>query len=224
MAATDLTPRKRAKREQIRDGARRLFLERGFARTNTDAIAKEAGVSKQTLYVYYPSKEDLLEDVLRGLVEEAPEGRLPVDPGELSLDDRAELEAALGGLAERMISTIMQPEYVALMRVLVAETPALPHLGELYRSTVPERAFRGVTGLLEHAVDRGVAGVEDVDAASRMFVGSLLTYAILDGLFVVDGPPRKPSEDRLAAIVALFMKTIAKGDEGVKPQSGRRNG
>jgi len=209
MTPAELTPRKREKRDQIREGARRLFLEKGFARTNTDAISREAGVSKQTLYVYYPSKEDLLEDVLRGLVEEAPEGRQQARPGELSLDDRGELEGALRALAERMISTIMQPDYVALMRVLVAETPALPHLGELYRSTVPERAFRSVTGLLEHARERGVAGAFDVDAASRMFVGSLLTYAILDGLFVVDGPPRKPAEDRLRAIVALFMKTIA---------------
>lgn len=209
LTPTELTPRKRAKRDQIRDGARRLFLEKGFARTSTDAIAKEAGVSKQTLYVYYPSKENLLKDVLRGLVEEVPGGRRSAEPGKLSLDDRDELEAALAGLAERIISTIMQPEYVALMRVLVAETPALPHLANLYRATVPERAFRSVAGLLEHARERGVARIEDVDAASRMFVGSLLTYAILDGLFVVDGPPRKPAEDRLAAIVALFMKTVA---------------
>jgi TetR/AcrR family transcriptional repressor of mexJK operon len=51
----ELTPRARAKRDQIREGAQRVFLERGFAGTSTDAIASEAGVSKQTLYAYYAS-------------------------------------------------------------------------------------------------------------------------------------------------------------------------
>ena len=53
------TPRARAKRDQIRAHAQRLFLARGFTGTSTDAIAAEAGVSKQTLYAYYSSKEEL---------------------------------------------------------------------------------------------------------------------------------------------------------------------
>ena len=58
--------RAKAKRDQIRQGAQRVFLQRGFAGASTDAIASEAGVSKQTLYAYYPNKETLLSGVLRG--------------------------------------------------------------------------------------------------------------------------------------------------------------
>jgi AcrR family transcriptional regulator len=67
-----LTPRARAKREQIRAGAQRVFLSRGFAATATDAIATAAGVSKQTLYVYSPSTEELFADVLTNLSRQGP--------------------------------------------------------------------------------------------------------------------------------------------------------
>lgn len=52
-------------------------------------------------------------------------------------------------------------------------------------------------------------GAVDTDAASRAFVGPLLTYVLLDGLFVGDGPPRPPSSERIEAAVDLFMKSIA---------------
>ena len=56
----ELSPRAQAKRQQITDAARALFLAQGFARTSMDAITAEAGVSKQTLYSYFPSKNELL--------------------------------------------------------------------------------------------------------------------------------------------------------------------
>jgi len=55
----DDSPRMHAKREQIRQAALVLFLQRGFERTTIDAIVETAPVSKQTLYRYYQSKEDL---------------------------------------------------------------------------------------------------------------------------------------------------------------------
>ncbi len=42
-----------------------------------------------------------------------------------------------------------------------------------------------------------------------MFTGALLTYAILDGLLVGDGPPRPPTPERIEGVVDLFMKTVS---------------
>ena len=61
------THRAQQKREQILTAARRLFLQHGFADTSTEAIRIEAGVSKETLYRYYASKEELFVDVLGNL-------------------------------------------------------------------------------------------------------------------------------------------------------------
>ena len=64
------THRAQQKREQILTAARRLFLQHGFADTSTEAIRIEAGVSKETLYRYYASKEGLFTAVLRQLTLE----------------------------------------------------------------------------------------------------------------------------------------------------------
>ncbi len=209
LSDAELTPRARAKKEQIRAGAQKLFLDRGFAATSTDAIAAEAGVSKQTLYVYYPSKEELLTDVLRHLIEDGPRGGPPLTIEEASPGSRDELRRALDSLARKLISGLMDPDYVALVRVIIAETRRLPHLGQLFRSAVPERVLNNVAQLLKTARENGVIGAVDTDAASRAFVGPLLTYVLLDGLFVGDGPPRPPRPERIEAAVALFMKSIA---------------
>lgn len=186
-----------------------MFLDRGFAATSTDAIAAEAGVSKQTLYVYYPSKEELLADVLEHLIEDASQGGPPLTVEEASPGSRDELRRALDSLARGLISGLMDPDYVALVRVVIAETRRLPHLGRLFRSAVPERVLKNVSALLEAARENGVIGAVDADAASRAFVGPLLTYVLLDGLFVGDGPPRPPGSERIEAAVDLFMKSVA---------------
>jgi len=208
-----LTPREaraRAKRDQIRAGAQRLFLERGFAATSTDAIASEAGVSKQTLYAYYPCKDELLADVLRHLIGEGLREQAPEAAEERSrVECHEELRRRLLELANGILASIMQPNYLSLIRVIVAETPRLPHLGDLFRQAVAERAMESVSVLLKRAREEGVAEVEDLDAASRMLVGPLLTYAVLDGLLVAEGSPCRPAPERIEAIVKLYAKAIS---------------
>ncbi len=204
----ELNPRARAKLEQIRDGAQRVFLERGFAGASTDAIAAEAGVSKQTLYAYYSSKETLLADVLRHLIHEDPQNP-PAAMEEPPLATPGELRRALDSLAQGLIANLMQPDYLALTRVVLSETPRLPQVGSLFRSAVPERALQNVARILQSAQGNGVVEEVDTDAASRMFMGGLLTYAILDGLLVGEGPPRPPAPEQITAVVDLFMKTIS---------------
>ncbi len=206
--AQELTPRARAKRDQIRVGAQRVFLRRGFAGASTDAIAAEAGVSKQTLYAYYPNKEELLASVLGHLIGEGSGNQLPAVEG-MPLGTPEEVRRSLGSLAHGLIASLMQPDYLALMRVVIAETPRLPRLGSLFKSAVPEQVLGSVSEILRIAQAEGVVGEVDPDSASRMFAGALLTYAILDGLLVGDGPPRPPAQERVDSVVDLFMKTVS---------------
>ena len=102
----ELSPRAQAKRRQITDAARRLFLSQGFARTSMDAITAEAGVSKQTLYAYFPSKDDLL----LAIVAEALQALGP-QHGVRAPRTRAELRAALIGFGERMLDTWCEVQF-----------------------------------------------------------------------------------------------------------------
>lgn len=209
MSYTELTPRARAKREQILSGARRVFLKHGFAGAGTDAISAEAGVSKQTLYVYYPSKEELFADVLREITLENPHIQAVKSMERMSPKSREELRRDLGILARKMIATMMQPDYLALLRTIIADTHRFPQLGGLFRETVPERAIKSFVVLIERARENGVVGDVDGELAARMFVGPLLTYAVLDGLLVAEGPPRKPEQERIEKVVDLYMKAVA---------------
>src|SRR5690349_24617191 len=57
--------RKEARPQELLDAALELFVEKGFAATRSEEVAARAGVAKGTLYLYYPSKEDLLKAVVR---------------------------------------------------------------------------------------------------------------------------------------------------------------
>jgi TetR/AcrR family transcriptional repressor of mexJK operon len=204
----ELGPRARAKRDQILDGARRVFLRDGFAATSTDAIAAEARVSKRTLYAYYPSKEDLFVDVLRKLTLENPQIRALESMEGMSPKNRKELRRDLLELAQKMVTTMMQPDYLALLRTTIAETHRFPQLGDLFRANLPEQAIGSFAGFIERAREGGIVR-KDVngETGARMFIGPLLTYAILGGL-LAEGPPRPPASEVIEEIVDLYVKAI----------------
>jgi AcrR family transcriptional regulator len=208
MRTEDLDPRARAKRDQILAGARRVFLRDGFAAASTDAIVAEAKVSKRTLYVYYPSKEELFAGIMRELSLENPQTRALESMEEMTPGSEEELRRDLLELANKIVATMMQPGYLALLRTTIADTHRFPQLGGLFRATVPERAMRSFAVFIERSRERGVVGSGvDGETAARMFVGPLLTYAVLDGL-LAEGPPRLPAQGMIEDIVDLYMKAI----------------
>lgn len=208
LVSEEMGPRALAKREQILAGARTVFLRDGFAGAGTDAIAAEAKVSKRTLYAYYPSKEELFADVMRRLTIENPQTRALESIEEMSPGDEEELRRDLLELAGKIIATMMQPDYLALLRTTIADTHRFPQLGGLFRATVPERALRSFAIFIERGRERGVVGREvDGETAARMFVGPMLTYAVLGGL-LSEGPPRSPAREEIENIVDLYMRAI----------------
>ena len=156
--AEELGPRARAKRDQILAGARRVFLHDGFAAASTDAIAAEAKVSKRTLYVYYPSKEELFAGVMRELTIENPQTRALESMEEMTPGSEEELRRDLLELGRKIIATMMQPDYLALLRTTIADTHRFPQLGGLFRATVPERAMRSFAVFIERSRECGVVG------------------------------------------------------------------
>ncbi|QYR22260.1 TetR/AcrR family transcriptional regulator [Paenibacillus sp. sptzw28] len=213
MNSRELSSRAQAKQAQIRSAAERLFLKNGFAATSMDAITAEAGVSKQTIYTYYPSKEDLLVDVLKQVIHGLTDNLFSL--GSMVINSRDELRQALNALAHQFISTLMQSSYLALVRVIIAESPRFPQLGKLFRSTVPEQVVKSVSAILEQSNVKGLVKITDVNGAVRMFVGPLLTYILLDGLLITDRPPEQPDPQDIEAIVSLYLKALEHNDKGV---------
>jgi AcrR family transcriptional regulator len=200
--------RQEKKKAQIRDAARRLFLERGYTATSMDAVTVEAGVSKQTVYVYYPSKRALFADVLEHASVGHPEFQALDYLRTSRPASRAELQDVLTQFAQRAVQTMLQPDYISLLRALIPEVRSHPELSDLFREVVARRSLQSVGQLLQDAAHRGVIGQVDTDAAARLFVGPLLTYLMVDGILAAREPAQQPDAARIESIVALVVAAL----------------
>lgn len=192
------------KRAQIREGAREVFLTHGFSGASTDQVAMAAGVSKQTLYSYFRSKEELLVAVFAHLLEELAD---PSDVWEREVRTREDLRAVLLALALRIPATAMQERYLSLVRVVLSELRSMPELGELWRTSVPAVGMQRIQAILRRAQEAGVVRDVDVDLATRMFFGPILTFVILDGV-ARPGDVLPPDRTRLEELVDLYLRAI----------------
>jgi AcrR family transcriptional regulator len=200
-----LSTRQLAKREQISSAARRLFLADGFANTSMDAVTAEAGVSKQTLYTYFPTKIDLLAEVL---IESVHELGLRPPQTPQPLQSVADLRRALLGVATLVTRNLMQPDAIALMRLVLGEAFRVDELRVAVRNALPGHILGVIAAILQEAHDRGLIELTDLDVSSRFFLGPVMTYVALDGFLSVE-PSAPPSAEKLDLIVDTFLDTVA---------------
>lgn len=194
-------------REQIRAAAHRLFLRQGYLATSIEAILSEAGISsRETLYRYYASKEDLFVDVLGQLTLEQPgfSEKLAALP---TPHDLISLRQGLTQLSRAIMSLMHQPEYQALVRIIIAEAPRFPQLGSLFATTVPQRAFSIITALLQEARERQIIADIDFDAVAHALLGGLLNHAI-PGLMLMREEGQAPPLERADALVEVIMRAL----------------
>jgi TetR/AcrR family transcriptional repressor of mexJK operon len=206
---TELPARTQVKRDAIHAAATALFLRLGFEGTSMDAIAAEAGVSKQTLYRYYQNKETLFVAVLSQLALHHLDDPTWLSLRNMPMDSLPTLERTLTIWAQEMIQQLLQPEYLGLLRLLIAELPRFPHLSSLFTQAIPEQGGAFLRDLLMSAREYGIIETDDIAAMIRLLVGPLLTYVLGSGLFAPDGRPQAPSPEQVAVIVRLVLVGIA---------------
>ena len=183
----------------IRTAARQLFLQRGFLQTNTDAIAAAAGVSKATVYTRYQRKEELLADVLDDLINELTANEVS-SPLPTTQDV---LRKQLNLLARTTVAQLMHPDYLQLVRILIAEMATQPDLGELFVKSVPRPLLARIASLLEGAEHAGLIHLSNPLVTARAFIGPILTFVLMDGLLA--RVPHQPNDEQLSQLVDLFL-------------------
>jgi AcrR family transcriptional regulator len=175
-----------------------------------DAIRVAAGVaSKETVYRHYPSKEKLFIDVMGHLTMEQP-GFSAMVAALPEPRDLPGLRQALTTLAHEILSLMGQPDYLPLMRILIAETARFPELGPLFFATVPQRGLAIIVGLLRatrgHRVIAGVEAGVEYEVVARALLGGLLTYA-LQGLLAAGDETTAPL-DHADALVEIMLRAV----------------
>lgn len=196
--------REAAKRQQIIDAARELFIENGFAGSSMDAIVGHAGVSKQTAYRYFPSKTELLAAVLASELDTAGVFSGP-PPVPRTLDD---LRGLLVAVARRITDEMMQPRRIALIRLAFGEAFRIPELRETIRDALPGQFFDLMRIVLSRAAARGLIHTDHLETAARMYIGSVISYVTLGGILRTDPLP-PPTTAELEHLVDAFLRSVA---------------
>lgn len=216
----ELTPRAKAKRERIHLAAQAIFMEHGFEGASMDAIATKANVSKPTLYRYYHNKETLFIATLRQLMlEHSTSAETFSQLQKTPVETLQILEHSLVRWAQIILDNALQPAYLGLVRVLICEIPRFPSLAPLYSSAIAQEGGAIMKTLLESAQLHGVVNKSiDLDVATRLLVGSLLSY-VFSGLFRPAGETYSPPHAQIEALVHLFLQGIT-GSVSQLQQSG----
>src|SRR3954454_14424588 len=154
----------RGKAEAVLVAAERAFLAAGFGAVTMDAIAREAGVSKATVYAHYSSKEALFGAVVARLSERRFHG--------LSVEalDPIDVEASLMTIATLFLDLVLSPEAIALNRIIIAEVTRFPALGEVFWAAGPERTRVQIEAFFRRAVAKGSLAIPDPRLAAEQFV------------------------------------------------------
>jgi AcrR family transcriptional regulator len=153
-----------SKAESILAAAKRTFLAAGFGAVSMDAIAREAGVSKATVYAHFNGKEELFGAVIG---RECERYFARFSAGEL---DPCDVRASLSVLGRRFLELLLSPDGIALYRIILGEVTRFPKLGELFWRAGPERQRVQIEAFLKSAVASGTLALADTRLAAEQFV------------------------------------------------------
>ena len=159
----DGTPKKGRKFDQVLEGARQVFLTDGFEGASVDDIAKAAGVSKATLYSYFPDKRLLFVEVARSQCAAQAETALS------ALDMDAPVSEFLRCLASEMIAFISTDFGKRIFRIFVAEAERFPDIGRQFYESGTLLVQNSLVTYLERATARGEVKIDDFPLAAQQF-------------------------------------------------------
>lgn len=157
---------------QILDAALEVFGERGLAGAKLDEIAKRAGVSKGTIYLYFPNKEELFREVVRAVVI-TPKDQHAEKIANSTDDPAKQLEAFLRAHWD----FVRSPEYQTILKLVTGELHNFPDLAEFYGREVIKPANRLLADVIQRGIDRGIFRPVDPILAARFMASTAITHS-----------------------------------------------
>jgi AcrR family transcriptional regulator len=203
MSSTYLGPamerQDRAKRRQIMEGARLVFLAQGFDGASMGEIARQAGVSKGTLYVYFDSKEALFEAIAEEECRAQAEQVFALDS-----NDHA-VETVLTRLGCAFVRFLCRPEAQSPLRTVISIAERMPAIGKQFYETGPATGIARLSRYLEDQVAAGFLAIPDIEVAAAQFLDSCQSTMFKPLIFNFGGPP---TEERINHVVGIAVRTF----------------
>jgi AcrR family transcriptional regulator len=190
-----------SKRRQILDGARQVFMDLGFDGASMNEIARAAGVSKGTLYVYFADKSRLFEAIVED--EALQKGKIVYN-----LDPGRDAETTLREFGRAYIGSICRPGGGSSIRTVMAIAERMPDVGRQFYENVLANTINRLADYLQAHVGPGDLEIDDCTLAAAQFLQ--MCQATLFLPFVFQAEPT-PSAERIAHVVdsatQMFLTT-----------------
>jgi AcrR family transcriptional regulator len=208
MVATDRTALRllgneddNAKRRQILQGASKVFMDLGFDGASMGEIARAAGVSKGTLYVYFADKSTLFE----AIVEQEALGQGKVA---FNFDPERDAAVTLGEFGRAYIELLCRPGGGSAIRTVMAIAERMPDVGRRYYEHVLEHTIGRLAGYLEARVEANELAIPDCQLAASQFMQMCQASLFLP--FIFQAAP-SPSPERIARVVESAVQMFLAG-------------
>ncbi len=192
-------PKSEEKRQAIYEAASCLFLDHGYDNVSMDRVAEKAGVSKQTVYSYFASKESLFCACVE---EKCDSYGLTSDLFDL---DQPYREVLLG-IAHKFSAMFLSDEAIRLKRLLCAHAESNPRLSALFFEAGPMRLLTLLQQYLDELNSLGHLVIGNTRIASRQFIYVLQAEAQMRRLLnIPGGPDDEEISEYIGECVALFL-------------------
>ena len=186
------------KRAAIIEAATRLFLDAGYAGTSLAKVAEAAGVSKATLFKQFPTKAALFDAIVTESWKVEDEGDLRPPTGDL--------RAGLTAIGRRYVALLTRPGMAALFRIVIAELPRFPELGEAHFERGKMPYINSVRRYLDTENALGTAKLDDTELAATQFLGMISNYVFWPRMLLIDWSPDDASMAHVVDVAVLMME------------------
>jgi AcrR family transcriptional regulator len=186
----------------ILDAALKVFAAQGYSGASMDAVASEAGVTKPTLYSYFPSKESLFQAMMLGKRDAMLDVfEHPSDQG---------MVADLLVFAWSYADMVMHPELLSLARLIIGEVQRFPEIGRAYQASGPDQLLRGIMRYLDIQRRAGRLEFADTELAAQDLWGLILSAPRTQALYMPDAMPDRATLQRyIMNGLRVFLKAYS---------------
>jgi AcrR family transcriptional regulator len=189
-----------AKREQIIEGAKRVFMSVGFDAASMNDITREAGVSKGTIYVYFQNKDDLFSAMIE------KERALFLETIRTVLATHEDVKTGLYKFGVSFVTHMTDEKVINAMRTVLGVRDRMPNLCKRFFKG-PENLRTLLQEFLEHQVDIGSLEIDDLDLAAGQFLdlssGGFFKYRLFGTMEAA--PPPEEIDRVISGAVRVFM-------------------
>lgn len=202
------------------DAALALFVEKGFAATRSEEVATRAGVSKGTLYLYYPSKEELFKAVVRESLS-------------THISEGAEIVAQYQGSSTELLSFVMQEWWRriglgpagGISKIMMAEARNFPDLARFYIDEVITPSHQLLGGVIERGIKSGEFRPVPVLETVHVLIGPMLHMILYEhsfGACKMHGPAIDPPAVLAVQLDLMLRGLLAQAPQDLTPKKEKK--